>query len=523
MRQERVRNRSPSPTNLMGSVFLDVKEAVLYTCQGSSEMMNNTNSNNCNSSSSQGVGAEDLLNTSTTRPFQDYNKSHVRHIDYRTDDDDDCNSIASNGYCGKENKAIAAANTGIEILEDLSALQGKQRQHFDTTSPSASYDDSSASSEESDVSLCRSNSQYRNFLRHVVSKPLPSSHTNRTNGIGKKDTFDYEFQNADGDCAASSFANLVLGQGGPCSLSMEDEGIEVINHQRQQQRLLGRVEYGESSGQYNPLSDMEMNAKLNLALEGDRSDTPNRSLVVKSSRTETRGAVILNTADITKTNGRLQPRHSPLKKSCLKQDTSIAATISTVSSTGTNHSSLPSVSGDGSMDEGTVGNTKPSRASTDNANAPSKQQQKERCSVVTFERIDIREYNVALSENPSCSEGPPIELGWKFHDKQSVLVEDFEEIRRSQRRRRLPELLLSERERRRLLVEQGGYTQHQLKENVRVVEQLKRQRVLTYLFLPAMALDEAAEDMVQYVTQMFGQTSTNEIWVPPTTPSKKKG
>ena len=121
---------------------------------------------------------------------------------------------------------------------------------------------------------------------------------------------------------------------------------------------------------------------------------------------------------------------------------------------------------------------------------------------VHFGRIHIRQYGISISENPCVSEGPPIELAWDFQEQQQPLsVDQYEAIRLPRRRRRLQEFLLSDRERRRMLL--ARYTHHDIKECIRQVEQIKRQRVLTYLMLPASALDEAAEDMYRYVTHAF--------------------
>lgn len=120
---------------------------------------------------------------------------------------------------------------------------------------------------------------------------------------------------------------------------------------------------------------------------------------------------------------------------------------------------------------------------------------------VSFHMVDVREYKISISLNPSCSEGPPIELGWEFHSLPSVSVDRFEQCRGP--KRRLPEFVLSETSRRRMLLERGGYSRQELKEAVREVEHHKRQRILTYMMLPARALDEAAEEMFEALTSAF--------------------
>jgi len=123
---------------------------------------------------------------------------------------------------------------------------------------------------------------------------------------------------------------------------------------------------------------------------------------------------------------------------------------------------------------------------------------------VQFGKVKVRQYELSISENPCVSEGPPIELGWEYTESPEELsVDQFEAIRLPRRHRRLQDFLLSERERRRMLLYRGGYTNEDIKYCIRQVEHIKRQRILTYLMLPASALDEAAEDMYKYVTHFI--------------------
>ena len=120
---------------------------------------------------------------------------------------------------------------------------------------------------------------------------------------------------------------------------------------------------------------------------------------------------------------------------------------------------------------------------------------------VGFRNVNVREYRVSISHNPSVSEGPPVELGWSFEEATPIPVDLYEESRGP--KRRLAEFVLSENTRRRMLLEKGGYSRQDLKEAIREVEHLKRQRILTYMMLPASAFDEAAEEMFSALTSAF--------------------
>ena len=56
---------------------------------------------------------------------------------------------------------------------------------------------------------------------------------------------------------------------------------------------------------------------------------------------------------------------------------------------------------------------------------------------VKFDKITIRNYNVTISDHPSCSSGAPIGLSWEYDpDHIEVPVESFEMLREGNRRNR---------------------------------------------------------------------------------------
>jgi hypothetical protein len=124
---------------------------------------------------------------------------------------------------------------------------------------------------------------------------------------------------------------------------------------------------------------------------------------------------------------------------------------------------------------------------------------------VSFSHLEVREYNIALSDHPSCSYGPPIQLGWDYRQKKSVQVEDYEEARLQQPRRTAHEMVLSYNVRRFLLLKRAGYSDQDLKKAVSEVDRVKRERMVTDLFLPASKLDETMEHVMDHVkTTIFG-------------------
>ena len=82
---------------------------------------------------------------------------------------------------------------------------------------------------------------------------------------------------------------------------------------------------------------------------------------------------------------------------------------------------------------------------------------------VRFSTIDIREYDTAISTNPSCSRGPGLELGWGFSSLNSIPVEEFEEKFPSGLRRKARDMLIP-LERRELILKEAGYSRREIEE-----------------------------------------------------------
>lgn len=129
---------------------------------------------------------------------------------------------------------------------------------------------------------------------------------------------------------------------------------------------------------------------------------------------------------------------------------------------------------------------------------------------VSFSSLSIREYPPAISDNPSCSFGPPVQLDWEYEAEQTHPIDLYEKCR--QPRRASHDLLLSYYDRRFLLIKQAGYSRKEVTEAVKAAERVKRERMLTDLFLPAQALDETVENFLDFVKRFFskGESPTME-------------
>ncbi|KAL7516584.1 hypothetical protein ACHAWX_001584 [Stephanocyclus meneghinianus] len=72
----------------------------------------------------------------------------------------------------------------------------------------------------------------------------------------------------------------------------------------------------------------------------------------------------------------------------------------------------------------------------------------------SFTTISVREYEQTIGDSPSCQNGAPVALGWRYQDSREILLDDYEQARLPFRRRR-SDLLLGVQQRRKKLVDSG--------------------------------------------------------------------
>jgi len=120
---------------------------------------------------------------------------------------------------------------------------------------------------------------------------------------------------------------------------------------------------------------------------------------------------------------------------------------------------------------------------------------------VSFTKLEIREYSIALSDHPSCSYGPPIQLGWEYCDRKAVELDEYE--RQRSPRRNMDQMVLSYNVRRYLLLKRAGYSKKELLEAMKEVDRVKRDRTVTDMLLPVSKIDEALEEAMTNLKGIF--------------------
>ncbi|KAL3797387.1 hypothetical protein HJC23_010513 [Cyclotella cryptica] len=116
---------------------------------------------------------------------------------------------------------------------------------------------------------------------------------------------------------------------------------------------------------------------------------------------------------------------------------------------------------------------------------------------VNFSTLQIRTYETILGDNPSCSTGPSLGLGWRYDPSHYTSTIDEYERHQSQLYRGCadprPEDLVLQRFEREAILLNTGYTRQDLAESVRGITKVKNRRRQTVHNLPAAWAEERLE------------------------------
>lgn len=152
-------------------------------------------------------------------------------------------------------------------------------------------------------------------------------------------------------------------------------------------------------------------------------------------------------------------------------------------STGETHSRVSAVSSvasrrsDKSAGQPSVHSQPPSVVSSSHSSvqsAPAASRTATSKKTVKFQTVQIREYERVVGDNPSCTIGPPIGIGWKYARTHVEDLNSYETARLGKRKRSI-RLILSREEREALLLNWGA-SFHDIIEAVRANMKVKNQR-----------------------------------------------
>lgn len=125
-----------------------------------------------------------------------------------------------------------------------------------------------------------------------------------------------------------------------------------------------------------------------------------------------------------------------------------------------------------------------------------------RSSSVSFSTVEIRHYDRILGDNPSCSCGPPLSIGW-YHDESSTIVDTVDDYEYSRTTRRgHKELTIPKSERQKLLLKLG-YSRKEITQTVRTILKLKKKRRQTVNNLSYLQVEDFFEGASKQISRIM--------------------
>jgi len=141
-----------------------------------------------------------------------------------------------------------------------------------------------------------------------------------------------------------------------------------------------------------------------------------------------------------------------------------------------------------------------SRDHAESRQSPNKAKKPKRKTFVAFSDVSVRHYERVMCENPACSSGPGVGLGWKYEENAPLKLKEWE-VRRG--RRRTPRELVLSRSTRETIIRGLGYTDWEIARTVRSTMKSKYYRRKTANNLRAQKVEEAIESAKRKVEKML--------------------
>lgn len=126
-------------------------------------------------------------------------------------------------------------------------------------------------------------------------------------------------------------------------------------------------------------------------------------------------------------------------------------------------------------------------------------------SVVSFDQVNIREYERILGDNPSCTSGPPLSIGWKFSPSPMVISVDDYESGKGDIPRYKSQFLVPKDIREKMLKEHAGVSRREIVATVRGIQKQKSQRRKTAANLGMQNTEEKVENVRRSVQKAMGK------------------
>lgn len=131
-------------------------------------------------------------------------------------------------------------------------------------------------------------------------------------------------------------------------------------------------------------------------------------------------------------------------------------------------------------------------------------------SVVSFQNVEIREYDRILGDNPACMSGPPISLDWSHSEGLIIPMEQYEKVKENKKKKNLPRL--GKLKRIGLLQNQLGYSEDEINAATKKTKEIRRSRSFTNMTSSLWRIEDVAQSAQRKLKRAIKRTnSSNDI------------
>jgi hypothetical protein len=135
--------------------------------------------------------------------------------------------------------------------------------------------------------------------------------------------------------------------------------------------------------------------------------------------------------------------------------------------------------------------------------ATSARELKRTSSTVSFQSVNVREYERTLGDNPSCSYGPPVTLDWEYSNEQSISLDDYEKYRGM--RRNKCTMRLPARTRETMLKINMGFSDEEVQAVEKAIKKVQKSRSMTDVFSPFWRVEHMCGSAKRKMSRRFGK------------------
>mmetsp|Transcript_6408 Transcript_6408/g.18896 ORF Transcript_6408/g.18896 Transcript_6408/m.18896 type:complete len:470 (+) Transcript_6408:151-1560(+) len=120
---------------------------------------------------------------------------------------------------------------------------------------------------------------------------------------------------------------------------------------------------------------------------------------------------------------------------------------------------------------------------------------------VSFSKIQIRDYETTIGDNPSCTYGTPISLSWQYLEVDPIDLDKYEDgrIRRNMRQMHLNFY------KRNYLLTRAGHTEEEIKAGKKETAKVRRGRQYTRQMLPLARIEDMIESANRKAKRILGK------------------